>query len=167
MMHIDDFLANALPILEKFEYPATLFVPTGKVGSNAAWDSYDREKKLMDWNEIREARRRGITIASHTVSHARLTECSESQLEHELVSSLGVLRERVGDIFPALSYPGGYHSRREEVAARRAGYVCAVGVDQPLGAMGRRRVSSNYAENGLFFGSIVWWVRYERKISNE
>jgi len=123
-----DFLANAAPILEALGYPATLFVPTGLVGGTASWDSYDKEKQLMNWGELREVQRRGMTIASHTVSHARLPECRDEQLEHELRASLEILRDRLGDIFPALSYPGGHYGAREIAAARRVGYVCAVGV---------------------------------------
>ncbi len=123
-----DFLSNAMPVLEALGYPVTLFVPTGLVGDQARWDSYDKEKQLMNWDELGEAHRRGVSIASHTASHARLTECSDEQLEHELGASLEILRKRLGDISPALSYPGGHYGAREIAAARRTGYICAVGV---------------------------------------
>jgi len=63
-----DFLTQALPVLEQFKFPATLFVPTGCLGGTAIWDSYDQRKPLMTWQELAEAQARGITIASHTVT---------------------------------------------------------------------------------------------------
>ena len=123
-----DFLTNALPVLEHCGYHATVFVPTGLLGGTAIWDSYHKNKKLMGWDELREVHRRGVTLASHTVTHQRLTECNDQQLEYELRASLDALREQFDDVFPALSYPGGYHGLREQAVARLAGYVCALGV---------------------------------------
>lgn len=123
-----DFLTHALPVLEQFDYPATLFVPTGLLGNTAIWDTHDESKRLLDWGELQEVNRLGVTVASHTVTHSRLTECDERQLEYELRGSLDILKERLSDVFPALSYPGGYNGPREQAATQQAGYVCAVGV---------------------------------------
>lgn len=123
-----DFLLNAAPILKRYDLPATIFVPTGLLGANAAWDSYDKSKRLLDWDELAEVQRMGFGVASHTISHPRLTECDDRTLEYELRGSLDELRERLLAAAPLLSYPGGYFGRREMRAARAAGYVGAVGV---------------------------------------
>lgn len=123
-----DFLLNAAPILKRYDLPATVFVPTGLLGENAVWDSHDKTKRLMDWDELAEVQRLGFGIASHTVSHPRLTECDDKKLEYELRGSLDELRERLPEAAPLLSYPGGHFGRREMVAARAAGYTGAVGV---------------------------------------
>jgi len=122
-----DFHQNALPILEDHGFPATMFVPTGLVGKNAEWDSYDQIKPLMNWDEIQEISGRGIELGSHTVSHRRLAECDEGALEHELRSSLDALQERCENVIPALAYPGGYYGPREMSAAKEVGYSCALG----------------------------------------
>jgi peptidoglycan/xylan/chitin deacetylase (PgdA/CDA1 family) len=122
-----DFYSNALPILERFQYPATLFIPTGKVGGYADWDSYDKTKKLMGWDELVNSLHRGMMISSHSVSHTFLTQCDPQQLQDELVSSLQTLQEHLGTVSPALAYPGGIYGRREQEAAREAGYLCALG----------------------------------------
>jgi len=154
-----DFLTNALPVLERFGYPATLFVPTGLVGGTATWDSYDPTKPLMDWDELREVHRRGVTIASHTVTHARLTECDERQLEYELRASLDTLRVRLGDVFPALSYPGGFYGPRERLAARQAGYVCAVGVASRWGNGTETDPFALRREKPMEFSRATLWSR--------
>jgi peptidoglycan/xylan/chitin deacetylase (PgdA/CDA1 family) len=128
-----DFLTTALPILERFGLPVTLFVPTGHVGGTAVWDSNDKTKQLMDWDELREAARRGVTLASHTISHPRLTECDDVQLHYELHNSLETLRSRAEKVCPALAYPAGAYGPREMQAASHAGYVCALGTSSRWG----------------------------------
>lgn len=123
-----DFLVNALPVLLHHRFPAIVFAPTGLLGRTASWDTYDRTKTLMGWDELVEVRRLGFGIAGHTVSHARLTECSDSELERELCDSLCALREHLDHVVPVLSYPSGHFGSRECAAARRAGYEAAVGV---------------------------------------
>ena len=127
-----DFLANAAPVLRHYSFPAIVFAPTGLLGGSAAWDSYDKSKPLMDWDELGEVRRLGFDLAGHSVSHARLTECSDAELEREMCDSLGSLQARFDQIVPALAYPGGHFGPRERAAARRAGYVAAVGVTSRL-----------------------------------
>jgi peptidoglycan/xylan/chitin deacetylase (PgdA/CDA1 family) len=122
-----DFLTHALPILERFGYPSTLFIPTGLVGKTARWDSYDKAKPIMGWEEIVEADRRGVSLSSHTVNHARLTECTPKGLEYEIRGSLDTLYTRCRNVFPALAYPGGYFGPREQEMVSRAGYHCALG----------------------------------------
>ena len=55
-----DFIANALPVLRKFNYPATVFVPTDVVGKTASWDSFDQSKQIMNWDELAELDRNDI-----------------------------------------------------------------------------------------------------------
>jgi peptidoglycan/xylan/chitin deacetylase (PgdA/CDA1 family) len=123
-----DFLLTAAPILRRNALSATVFVPTGLLGRRAIWDSYDQTKKLLDWDELGEVHRLGFSVASHSVSHPRLTECDDSKLDYELRASLDELRSRLPKVAPLLSYPGGYVGRREMLATQRAGYKGAVGV---------------------------------------
>jgi peptidoglycan/xylan/chitin deacetylase (PgdA/CDA1 family) len=127
-----DFLQNVAPVLTEFRLPGTLFVPTGLVGKTSIWDTHDKSKPLMTWDEIAEASRLGFQIGSHTVSHLRLTECSDKELDCELRHSLAALRARLNSVVPILSYPSGFAGRREREAARNAGYVCAVGVSRRI-----------------------------------
>jgi len=123
-----DFLTNAAPVLRHHRFPAIVFAPTGLLGGTAAWDSYDKSKSLMDWDDLGEVRRLEFDLGAHSVSHARLTNCSDAELERELCDSLGSLQARFDQVVPALAYPGGHFGPRERAAARRAGYVAAVGV---------------------------------------
>ena len=122
-----DFIENAVPVLKKHGFTATLFAPTGLLGGTAVWDTYDKSKQLMTWDELREVQRLGFNVASHTVSHLRLRLCDRQRLDQELRGSLDALREGLPEVVPVLAYPGGHCSSPVVAAVRRAGYVAAVG----------------------------------------
>ncbi len=122
-----DFYTTALPVLREFGYPVTLFVPTGLIGKHAIWDRYDKTKPLMTWQQMEECQQWNVTFGSHTINHARLTECAEESLLDELQISLQTLQNKLERVIPALAYPGGYHNTRVCQAVRATGYHCALG----------------------------------------
>lgn len=124
----EDFLLNAVPILKKHNLPATVFAPTGLIGKTAIWDTHDKSKLLMNWEQLKEIHRLGFGVGSHTVSHPNLIRCDAHQLAHELEYSLDILQQRLDKVTPVLSYPGGHFTKRERKAAQQAGYSAAVGV---------------------------------------
>jgi len=64
----------------------------------------------------------GITLGSHTWSHANLAELDGTALDEELTKPRAWLAEHLGANADWLAYPYGYHNPRAEDAARRAGY---------------------------------------------
>ena len=122
-----DFLVNAAPVLNMHGLTATVFAPTGLLGGTATWDTYDKSKQLMTWDELEAVQKLGFDVASHTVSHSQLTRCDGLSLERELRGSLDALRCNLPKVVPVLAYPGGYYGKREMAAAREAGYIGAVG----------------------------------------
>jgi len=128
-----DFYTSAFPVIRKFNHPVTMFVPTGMVGGKASWDSFDKSKSLMSWEQLEECQQWNVSFGSHTVHHAALTECADETLRDELTVSLQMLRARLTNILPALAYPGGFQDLRVRLAAQKAGYACAVGVSSRWG----------------------------------
>ncbi len=83
----DDGLQNtydtALPILKKFNYPATIGVITSlvnQVSGVVTWAELDSLKEVYHWE-----------IASHSVSHPHLMELSEEEFRNELKASKDTL----------------------------------------------------------------------------
>jgi len=128
-----DFYVNAVPILQEFGYPVTMFVPTGLVGQYARWDSYDNSKPLMTWRQMEECQQWNVTFASHTVDHVRLTECSDLTLIHELQISMYMLQTKLERVISALAYPGGYHDARIRQATSTVGYLYGLGASSRWG----------------------------------
>jgi peptidoglycan/xylan/chitin deacetylase (PgdA/CDA1 family) len=54
------FKSNAMPLLKKFGFSATLFINSESVGGGS----------YLDWNELREVHEQGIEIGNHSHSHA-------------------------------------------------------------------------------------------------
>ena len=82
-------------------------------------------------NELAEACRRypGLTLGSHTWSHANLPRLTPERVKSELTRPLEWLYNRFNTVIPVLSYPYGSSSPTVEVAAARAGYRAALCVN--------------------------------------
>ncbi len=117
-----DFATTALPLLQRFGYPATLFVTTGWVadaGANSAGRPLDR---TLRWEQIRDISETGIEIGAHGHSHAALDELADDDLRMELTHSRALLEDCIGKPVPTLAYPFGYSNPRVRRAAKAAGY---------------------------------------------
>jgi len=83
---------------------------------------------LMTWDQLRAARRMGMEVGSHTVSHARLSLLSERELEYEVVESGAEIRSQLDAPCRFFSTPYDqvteHHPEQERVLAH-AGYRAA------------------------------------------
>lgn len=115
---------HAFPVLEAHGFTATCFVITAYAGRLNRWDvAYGgRRFAHLAWRDMRRWQSRGITFASHTATHPRLTWLSDARVADELRRSREDLKHAL-DMDPrAVSYPFGACASREYVLAREAGY---------------------------------------------
>ncbi len=75
------------------------------------------------------AARPGISVASHSWSHANLAMVTSTRLEDELAKSADWLGERFASYLPCLAYPYGLHSPEVRRGAALAGYVAGLRVE--------------------------------------
>jgi len=87
---------------------------------------YRRQRRFVEWNEVREMSRHDVSFGSHTSTHVNLTRLDGDALELELRAPLDVLRQQRVNHVPILAYPNGDHTDGVVAAARRAGYGAAV-----------------------------------------
>lgn len=122
----ENFLHNALPILERVGFTATVFVVSGMLGGENIWDTEPR-MRLLDADGVREVSHRGMEVGSHGMGHARLSEMDARSLEEEVVGGRSVLREVLGHDVVGFCYPYGALDDLAVRAVRRAGhgYACA------------------------------------------
>lgn len=104
---------HALPVLERFNLPATLFITTGWAGSRPGY---------LSWSQLAELAHLGHAVESHGCSHALLTHCDDAALAWELRRSKQTLEDRLGRPVTALSLPGGRGDDRVLAACAAAGY---------------------------------------------
>ena len=83
---------------------------------------------LLTWSDIKEMKKAGMDIGSHTKTHRVLSTLPESELTEELSGSKSVLEYHLGQSVYALSYPvGGENSFSKKVQelAKECGYTLA------------------------------------------
>lgn len=148
-----DNYTHALPILKKYGFRATIFVTASHVGKFTALSTDCSETlpaQLLNWEEIRALEQEGMTIASHTSSHRRLTNLQEEEIRREFNESKRLLEEGLGHPVSFLSYPFGSFNAKVERLARECGYRAAfttipgkIHCSTNLFALKRIRVSSH------------------------
>jgi len=106
---------QAFPLLEQFGLKATFFVLAGCLGGT---------DKYISWDQARQMVAAGHHVESHGWSHRLLTQCSQEDLEEELVRSKYELEDRLGVAVSAISAPGGRWDDPVIEACARAGYKC-------------------------------------------
>lgn len=140
-------LRYALPILERYHAPATLFLVTKYIGFPAPlpFDRWSRKNcrrvprshwRALDWPELDACLASGlITIGAHSHQHLDARECTPAQLADEAGRSHDVLLRHFGEAHArTYSYPYG-STRLGEVssayvrAVQTAGFRLAVSTD--------------------------------------
>jgi peptidoglycan/xylan/chitin deacetylase (PgdA/CDA1 family) len=122
-----DFFEAAVPLLERVGGSALVFLVTDQVGSTNRWDEAvgDVTEPLMDWNEVKLARKMGMAIGSHTMTHAKLSEVSAEVAVAELEGSKARIEKELGEACPWFCYPYGGMNESVVAAVKSAGYRAA------------------------------------------
>jgi len=119
----------AYPMLDKYGFRATVFLPTKYVGNRG---TAFQGRECMTWDEVRFLSGKGIEFGSHTVSHDLLVEMSADRIEQELKQSKSDIEHETGTEARFFSYPFRYPEndrafvRRLEELLERTGYRAAV-----------------------------------------
>ncbi|MFO7602706.1 MAG: polysaccharide deacetylase family protein [Gammaproteobacteria bacterium] len=112
---------QALPILQKYQFPSTIFINTERVGGNG----------FMHWDELRELSARGHLIANHTVSHPHLVRALdgetagqwEQRVSEEMRMGEVVIQRELGHSPGLLAYPYGEYNPQVQAIARELGLL--------------------------------------------
>jgi peptidoglycan/xylan/chitin deacetylase (PgdA/CDA1 family) len=135
-----DNFKNALKILKKFNFTATLFIVSDLIGSYNKW--YYKEanmiKKLMNEDEIEIWLNSGMEIGSHTRTHPILTELNEHQIKDEIFLSKEILERKFKVKIKHFCYPYGKYNDLVVKYVKEANYDSAWTLDR-----GRFRVGDD------------------------
>jgi peptidoglycan/xylan/chitin deacetylase (PgdA/CDA1 family) len=155
-----NFLEHALPVLSRYRFPAVVYAISGWLGRRMTWASPEAgraEPELMTADQLREVQAAGITVGSHTASHAKLAQLESQRQRLELADSRAALSDLLGTDVVHLCYPFGSFDRVSVELSAEVGYVsattclrgAATPADHPL-VLPRKAVS--YGDNLIGYG---------------
>ncbi|MEV6395118.1 polysaccharide deacetylase family protein [Streptomyces sp. NPDC051907] len=157
-----DFLEEALPLLRRHEFTATVFVLPGRLGGANDWDPEGPRKPLLTEEGIRSVAAAGMEVASHGLLHQDLTETPDDVLRQETRRSRDALREITGVAPSGFCYPYGAVDPRAVDAVRGAGYGygCAIDPGALAGAYALPRTHISQADRSL----RLWAKRLRHRV---
>jgi peptidoglycan/xylan/chitin deacetylase (PgdA/CDA1 family) len=97
-----NFYTNAFPILNRYGFTATMFLPTAHIGESHL--SF-KGKECLSWGEVRDLQKLGISFGSHTVTHPQLHDCDMHSIRQEVVDSKQTIEQKLGHAALSFSYP--------------------------------------------------------------
>jgi peptidoglycan/xylan/chitin deacetylase (PgdA/CDA1 family) len=121
---------NARPVLEALSLPATFFVVSQWIGSDA-WPWWDREQRVrhawMTWDEVRQLSLAGFDIGAHTRTHPDLGRLEGAGAGDEILGARMEIERQIGKRVDLFAYPyGGAANMAESNRAlvKAAGFRC-------------------------------------------
>jgi peptidoglycan/xylan/chitin deacetylase (PgdA/CDA1 family) len=118
-----NLLDQALPVLDQYGFPATIFIVSEYCGRRNNWPSQPQgvvpDLPLMNWKEL-SALPALVTLAAHTLTHPHLPRLSIPECERELRGGQSQMEQRLGRPVRWLAYP--YGASSPEVRSLAAPY---------------------------------------------
>lgn len=140
----------AYPLLRELEWPYTIFVTSGLVGSN--------NRLYATWEQLREMGEDGATLANHTVSHPYLLdrEAGESdrqwleKVRREIVDAEATIARETGQNHKLLAYPYGEYNPAIQELVAKLGFVGIAQHSGPINATSDFTALPRFPFSGIY-----------------
>jgi peptidoglycan/xylan/chitin deacetylase (PgdA/CDA1 family) len=113
---------DALPILRRHQFAATVFMVSGHIGGSNDWapaPAHIGRRDILTAAQARTLAEAGIEIGAHTRTHPNLQHTNAAQLEAELRGCRSDLEHCVGEPVTSFAYPFGIISHAAVQLARQ------------------------------------------------
>ena len=136
-----DNLEYALPLLQKYQATACIFISTG-------WSAEEKRQfsplgqedlPMLTWSELKYLASQGVEIGAHTVTHPFLPQLDHESAWKEISQCKRDIEEKVGVEVLAFSYPNSKYTQEIKELVRQAGYTLAFGGGTTLNQRTRDR----------------------------
>lgn len=132
-----DILTNAKPLLDKYNYPYTIYVNPSIINRNEG----KKNSHYLKWAQLKALGDDGVIIANHGFEHDSLTritgDISQQQwLEQQtalLLKSEDIIKEKTGQSWHYFAYPYGEYSPEIQRWVKENNFI---GFSQQSGAVG-------------------------------
>lgn len=125
-----DFYDEALPVLKRHRFVATVYVSSGFVNGTSRWLKREGEsaRAMLSWDQLKEAVAYGIECGAHSHSHPQLDTLSSEAAKMEIKQSKLLLEQHLGQQVWSFAYPFGYYTASIKQQVKEAGYTSACAV---------------------------------------
>lgn len=103
-------LQYLVPLLEKHQLKATIFIPTEFIQNNLNGN----EKVYMNFDEIKSLNPDLVEIALHSHSHKNFSQLTLSEAEADLLKNIEILEQNKINFTKVLAYPYGKFPKEKE-----------------------------------------------------
>lgn len=103
-------LQYLIPLLEKHQLKATIFIPTEFIQNNLNGD----EKVYMNFDETKSLNPDLVEIALHSHSHKNFSQMTLSEAEADLLKNIEILEQNEINFTKVLAYPYGKFPKEKE-----------------------------------------------------
>ena len=120
----------ALPVLVRFEIPATVFLTAGYIGTDRlpTLTRTDFVPRPLDWRQVAEMQSRGVEFGSHTLTHPMLSTIPAADVRREVGDSKRLIEDKLGVAAPLFCYPRGDFDDTVKSIVREQGYEAACSI---------------------------------------
>ncbi len=156
-----NFYAAAFPVLEQYDFKATVFLVTDCCGKYNDWADNPPNlprSKMLAWSEIKELNKYGIEFGSHTRTHPDLTQISIAQATGEIVESKAIIEDLLGCTVTTFAYPyGKYNQPVKQTAGQTFKAACSTNlgkVQRESDFFSLSRIDTYYLSNLKVFNAL-------------
>ena len=121
-----NFFDIVMPILDKFNFKATIFIVPKLIGGISQWRKKELQSALLNWNEIYKIIEAGHEIGSHGLYHRDFLYLSKEELIQEIVGSKKLIEENVKIPVVSFSYPWNRYNSQILEIVKKSGYKYAI-----------------------------------------
>jgi peptidoglycan/xylan/chitin deacetylase (PgdA/CDA1 family) len=131
-----DVAVNAVPVLERLGFAASVFVVSGVAAGHARLSWYAEQPPMLTWRELRALDRGSpLRCEAHTVTHPNLLALGDRAAEAEIAGSRAALEVALERRVEGFCYPAGLYGPRDRALVADAGFAwatsCAPGANLP------------------------------------
>ncbi len=104
----DGFVNNfelLYPLLQQFDFKATIFLPVSFIGKTNAWDA--GTDALMDYETLQKMDSRWVEFGLHSFAHQNYKSMKTNDIEEDIKKSIDLLQAHHLPFLPVLAYPFG------------------------------------------------------------
>lgn len=147
-----DFLANAIPVLQELNIPASVAVSTSIVSNGGAgmyW--FEKPPRVLNWKDLESVVENPLFgIDGHTRTHPALPAISAEAAWDEISGCKLEIEQRLNYSPFGFTYPAGLYGERDSEMVLKAGYGAGItgnpGInrqDQPAAVLNRMLIDAN------------------------